>query len=158
MAETLGSLIDKLAIKDLREYHLREMRKEKNKKFSSREIENKLNVLQEQKRKLIHESERFIAGAIKGDVLLKDEKLKLYNPCEVIGKIPPVENLGEAISYLSNKNAELWHLEDEARRNDVSLSFIGKIKKKIDLANQQRNDFIDKIDELFEKMIRKYKR
>lgn len=158
MAETLGSLLDKLAIKNLREYHLREMYKEKNKKFSSREIKERLNILQRQKRKLIQEIERFIVSAIKGKVLLKDEKLKLYNPSEIMGRIPAVENLGEAISYLAKKNAELWHLEDEARRSNVSLSYVGKTKRKIDLANQQRNDFIDKIDALFEKMIKKYKR
>ena len=158
MAETLGSLIDKLAIKNLREYHLRKMDKGKNKKFSSQEIKNKLNILQKQKKRLIQEIEGFIVSAIKGNVLLRDEKLKLYNPAETIGRIPSVENLGKAISYLAKKNAELWYLEDEARRSNIPLSYIGKTKKKINLANQQRNDFIDKIDALFEKMIKKYKR
>jgi len=158
MAETLGSLIDKLAINNLREYHLRKMDKGKNKKFSSQEIKEKLNILQKQKRRLIQEIEGFIVSAIKGKVLLRDEKLKLYNPAETIGRIPSVENLGKAISYLAKKNAELWHLEDEARRSNIPLSYIGKTKKKINLANQQRNDFIDKIDALFEKMIKKYKR
>jgi len=158
MAETLGSLIDKLAINNLREYHLRKMDKGKNKKFSSQEIKEKLNILQKQKRRLIQEIEGFIVSAIKGKVLLRDEKLKLYNPAETIGRIPSVENLGKAISYLAKKNAELWHLEDEARRSNIPLSYIGKTKKKINLANQQRNDFIDKIDALFEKMIKEYKR
>jgi len=158
MAQTLGSLIDKLAINNLREYHLRKMDKGKNKKFSSQEIKDKLNILRKQKRGLIQEIEGFIVSAIKGNVLLRDEKLKLYNPVETIGRIPSVENLGKAISYLAKKNAELWYLEDEARRSNVPLSYIGKTKKKIDLANQQRNDFIDKIDALFEKMIKKYKR
>jgi len=157
VAETLGSLFDKLAIKNLREYHLREMYKEKNKKFSSREIKEKLNILQRQKRKLIQEIEKFIISAIKGEVLLKDEKLKFYNPSDVMDRIPPVENLGEAISYLAKKNVQLWHLEDEARRSNVSLSYVGKTKRKIDLSNQQRNDCIDKIDALFEKMIKQYK-
>jgi len=158
MAETLGSLIDKLAIKNLREYHLREINKGKNKKFSSREIKEKLNMLLGQKSQLIQEIEGFIVGAIKGKVLLKDDKLKLYNPVETIGRIPSFNKLGEAISYLVRKNAQLWCLEDEARRHDVSLSYIGKTKKKIDLANQQRNDAVDKVDALFESMIKKHKR
>jgi len=29
------------------------------------------------------------------------------------------------------------------------MADIGQVKKKIDIANQQRNDLIDKIDELF---------
>jgi penicillin-binding protein-related factor A (putative recombinase) len=51
------------------------------------------------------------------------------------------------------KNLELWNLEDEARRKDVKLSYIGEIKRKIDLCNQQRNDYMDKIDELLAKKI-----
>ena len=74
-----------------------------------------------------------------------------------MGRIPRTKNLGEAISGLSNKNLELWHLEDEARRKDVGLDYIGGIKRKIDLTNQHRNDFIDKIDELFDRKIKRLK-
>lgn len=157
MAETLGSLIDKLTIKDLREYHLKEMLKTKSKKFSCAEIEEKVRLLEKQKKNLILEIEGFIAAAIRGRVKLREEKLKLYNPKETIGRIPALDTLGEAMSCLAQKNLELWHLEDEARRKDVSLSYIGKIKGQIDFANQQRNDLIDKIDELFERKVKQKK-
>lgn len=155
MAETLGSLIDKLTIKNLRVYHLQEMTKGKS---FPEEIKEKLAILDRQKKELLREIEGFIVLAIKGEILLKDVKLKLYNPRRIMNKIPSLGNLGEAISYLADKNAELWHLEDEVRRKGVSLSYVGKIKRKIDLANQQRNDSIDKIDALLEKTIKRYKR
>ncbi|MBU1043513.1 MAG: DUF4254 domain-containing protein [Candidatus Omnitrophica bacterium] len=95
--------------------------------------------------------------ALNSKVILREEKIKLYNPLKDMDKIGSNQKLSQAIEGLSRKNIELWHLEDEARRTDVSLNFIGKIKKKIDPTNQQRNDFIDKIDELFEIEIKKIK-
>jgi hypothetical protein len=153
MAETLGSLVDKLTIKDLREYNLNErLGQEKDKSITS-QIRQKLELLKKQKLNLLSEIESFVIAAAKGKIILRDEKLKLYNPLESIGKIPKCNKLGEAISFLAQKNAQLWHLEDEARRKDKGLAYVGSIKRKIDLANQQRNDLIDKIDELFEKKV-----
>jgi hypothetical protein len=153
--ETLGSLIDKLTIKDIREFHLRQMLEDKNDKFPKKELEKKLKVLSEQKNALTREIDNFIILASKSKAVLKDEKLKLYNAVKDMNRIPQTTSLGKAISGLAEKNLELWHLEDEARRKDVGLDYIGGVKRKIDLTNQQRNDFIDKIDELFEKKIKK---
>jgi hypothetical protein len=154
MAETLGSLVDKLTIKDIREYHLRQMLENKDDKFPKKELKGKLEVLSKQKSALIREIDDFIVLASRGKAMLKDEKLKLYNAAKDMGRIPKTTRLGEAVSGLARKNLELWHLEDEARRKDVGLDYIGGIKRRIDLTNQQRNDFIDKIDELFEKKIK----
>jgi hypothetical protein len=155
MAETLGSLVDKLTIRDIREFHLRQMLEDKDDKFPKKDLKKKLKVLSEQKSALKQEIDDFIIMASRGRAMLKDEKLKLYNAVKDMGRIPQTTSLGEAISGLARKNLELWHLEDEARRKDVGLDYIGGIKCKIDLTNQQRNDFMDKIDELFEKKIKK---
>ena len=44
------------------------------------------------------------------------------------------------------KNFTLWHLEDEARRDDISAEDIVKIKRRIDHHNQKRSEIIEKID------------
>jgi hypothetical protein len=155
MAETLGSLVDKLTIKDIREFHLRQMLEDKDDKFSKKDLVKKLELLSKQKSALKREIDDFIITASRKKILLKDEKLKLYNAVKDMGRIPRTTKIGAAISGLACKNLELWHLEDEARRKDVGLEYIGGIKRKIDLTNQQRNDFIDKIVELFEKKIKK---
>jgi len=157
MAETLGSLVDKLTIKDIREFHLLQMLESKDKKFPREDLEKKLKILDTQKKDLAQEIDEFVVLAAKGKVRLKDEKLKLYNALKDMGRIPQTKSLGEAILGLVAKNLELWHLEDEARRRDVGLDYIGGIKRKIDLANQQRNDFIDKIDEQLERKIKRSK-
>ena len=157
MAETLGSLIDKLAIKDLREFHIRKMLQEKDKRFSCKELQEQLKIVREQKGDLLAEIDLFISLAIRGKVKLREQKLKLYNKRAIIGKIGKLSGVAEGIAKLTEKNAELWALEDEARREDVDASFIGRIKRKIDVANQNRNDLMDAIDLLLEKAIKRHK-
>ena len=154
MAETLGSLVDKIAIKEIRKFHLREMLKHKNSKFPAVAVNSKITLLNRQIKTMAAEIDGFIVLALKGKMPLREEKLKIYNAPEDMNKIPELASLGTAISGLAQKNLELWHLEDEARRKDVVLEYIGAIKKKIDLANQQRNDFIDRIDRLLEDMVK----
>lgn len=158
MAETLGSLVDKLTIKSIREFYIKKMLRSKSSRFSKPQLKEKLKVVRKQKKLLLGEMEEFIVWAAKGNIVLKEEKLKLYNRPQLIGKIGAVNFISKAINELSKKNLELWRLEDEARREDVSLSYIGRVKKKIDAANQQRNDLIDKIDGLFMERIRTFKR
>jgi len=153
MAETLGSLVDKLTIKTIREFHIRGIFKSKKGKSSQHKLKEKLKILTRQKKLLLKEMEEFILRAWEKGVSLRDQKLKLYNRPHNANRIGNIRSISEAINQLSKKNLELWYLEDEARSKDATLSYIGKIKKKIDLANQARNDLIDKIDELFEKRV-----
>ena len=146
MAETLGSLVDKLTIKNIRLDNLRKKGKKSKKK---------INIVQSQRGRLIEEMNQFLAQALKGKIKLKDEKVKLYRQSRVGEKISGT--LGALVDYLCQKNMQLWHLEDEARRSDVSEAYIGRIKREIDIANQKRNDLIDQIDELLERKVKKSK-
>ncbi len=144
LAETLGSLVDKLTIKNIRLNNLRKKGSEK-----------KINIVQSQRKELIEEMNQFLARALKRKVKLKDEKVKLYKQPKVEEKI--LATLGALVDRLCQKNMQLWHLEDEARRSDVNDAYIGRIKRKIDIANLSRNDLIDRIDELLEKKVKKSK-
>ena len=144
MAETLGSLVDKLTIKDIR---LNNLRKKGSKK--------KIDIVQSQRKELIEEMNQFLARALKRKVKLKDEKVKLYKQPKVEEKI--LATMGALVDRLCQKNMQLWHLEDEARRSDVNDAYIGRIKRKIDITNLSRNDLIDRIDELLERKVKKSK-
>lgn len=144
MAETLGSLVDKLTIKNIR---LNNLRKKGSKK--------KINIVQSQRKELIEEMNQFLARALKRKIKLKDEKVKLYKQPKVEEKI--LATLGALVDRLCQKNMQLWHLEDEARRSDVNDAYIGRIKRKIDITNLSRNDLIDRIDELLERKVKKSK-
>jgi hypothetical protein len=155
MAETLGSLIDKLSIKCIREHHLLEMKEAGSSKFTPKEIDARINLLAKQKEHLHGEIEAFVAAAQKGCVPLRDEKIKLYNSPHQVGQIGDATSIARAIDGLIRRNLELWNLEDEARRTDVDLAHIGKVKKAIDPVNQQRNDYMDRIDALLEQLFKK---
>ena len=155
MAETLGSLVDKLSIKCIREHFLKKMREEENKKFTNEEIDERLDLLVSQKEQLFGEVQDFIVLASEGKIPLREEKLKMYNKIEDVGKIGGADTVAKAIDGLVSKNLEIWNLEDQARREDVDAAFIGGIKRKIDPANQQRNDFIDRVDELLDGILNK---
>ena len=66
-----------------------------------------------------------------------------------------IKELGLAISELSLRNIRCWHLEDEVRREDLPDSEIVQLKRRIDATNQERNDLMDKVDEILGKESRK---
>jgi hypothetical protein len=60
--------------------------------------------------------------------------------------IPDISLLEKTLLELLSANFTLWRYEDEARRKDVSDKYIAGLKRTIDIANQKRNDLIDKVD------------
>jgi hypothetical protein len=56
------------------------------------------------------------------------------------------EKFGDLVSQLAQVNIALWHEEDKARSPDDHE--VAKAKRNIDKLNQQRNDLIEKLDEL----------
>lgn len=44
------------------------------------------------------------------------------------------------------RNFQLWHVEDIARRRDVSPAVIAECKQRIDRMNQERNDRMERVD------------
>lgn len=45
------------------------------------------------------------------------------------------------------RNFQLWHQEDIARSPDVSDKELAEVKRRIDRFNQERNDFIERLDD-----------
>jgi len=59
----------------------------------------------------------------------------------------PYEDLLATICQQHQFNFLLWHEEDIARSKDVTDARIALVKRAIDLYNQKRNDWIERIDE-----------
>ena len=45
-------------------------------------------------------------------------------------------------------NFKLWHIEDEARRPGATDAALAAVKRRIDMTNQQRNDLVEKLDQM----------
>ena len=148
MAETLGSLVDKLSIKNLRIWHLDEALEQKNASDYA-ELKARRDLADKQRQNLVNEINDFLDSAFKGEVCIRDEKIKLYANTNVSSS-DSIKKLGEAVSELAFRNIKLWHCEDEVRRTDLADVEIVKIKRRIDTTNQERNDLIDKVDEILQ--------
>ena len=148
MAETLGSLVDKLSIKNLRIWHLDEALEQKNTSDYA-ELKAKRDLADKQRQTLVNEINDFLVSAFKGEVCIRDEKIKLYANTNVSSS-DSIKKLGEAVSELAIRNIKLWHCEDEVRRTDLADVEIVKIKRRIDTTNQERNDLMDKVDEILQ--------
>ena len=148
MAETLGSLVDKLSIKNLRIWHLDEALEEKNASDYA-ELKARRDLADKQRQNLVNEINDFLVSALKGEVRIRDEKIKLYANTNVSSS-DSIKKLGEAVSELAFRNIKLWHCEDEVRRTDLADVEIVKIKRRIDTTNQERNDLMDKVDEILQ--------
>ena len=151
MAETLGSLVDKLSIKSLRYWHLDEsIQKEDISDTKTKELKAKLDLVNSQRQELRDEIDAFLVAALAGDVKICDEKVKLYYNTNV-SSFENVNKLGEAVSELAVRNNRMWHLEDEVRREDLPDSEIVQLKRRIDQTNQERCDLVDKVDDILKK-------
>ena len=157
MAETLGSLIDKLSIKNLRYWHLDEDSQARDSSDPQKqELMDKMDLVDRQRKELLEEIDVFLNSALAGEVRIRDEKVKLYKNLNVTSA-DDVNHLGEAVSKLAMSNIKLWHLEDEVRREDLPDTDIVKTKRKIDTNNQERNNFMDKVDEILENFVKQAK-
>ena len=157
MAETLGSLIDKLSIKNLRYWHLDEDVQARDASDpKKKELIAKMELVNRQRKELSEEIDVFLNAALAGEVRIRDEKVKLYKNLNVSSS-EDLNRLGETVSKLAMSNIKLWHLEDEVRREDLPDSEIVKIKRTIDTNNQERNNFMDKVDEILEGSVKNQK-
>ena len=157
MAETLGSLIDKLSIKNLRYWHLDEDSQARDSSDPQKQaLMDKMELVDRQRKELLEEIDVFLSSALAGEVRIRDEKVKLYKNLNVTSA-EDVNHLGEAVSKLAMSNIKLWHLEDEVRREDLPDTDIVKTKRKIDTNNQERNNFMDKVDEILENFVKQAK-
>ena len=104
MADTLGSLIDKLSIKNLRIWHIgEELKSGKLFEKQAKELRDKKELAQRQKEELIEEINGFLALALEKKIRVRDQKLKLYQNLNV-ANLEDLEGLGGAVSELSIRN------------------------------------------------------
>ena len=143
MAETLGSLCDKLTIVKLKQYHS--------------DDRSKTASLKQQARQLCEEMDTFLVSAISGD--LAPDKLtiranKVYKKQgNELGALSS-EALGEVFAELAQVNCDLWH-EQEKVYEFEAVPVVQKelVVKQLALLNLKRNQCIDAIDQALVKLV-----
>jgi len=142
MAETLGSLCDKLTVVKLKQYHADDSKR--------------LDSLASQEHQLRDEIDRYVFGAISGEI--PPEKLiflsnKIYKKegneiDEVMGSI------GNVVSELAAINCDLWHEQEKIYEFEkVPMTEKDAVVKQLAKLNLTRTKCIDSIDNQFQKLV-----
>jgi len=142
MAETLGSLCDKLTIVKLKQYHSAD---------SAR-----LESLAVQENQLIDEMNDFISDALNGHIPLNKLTFKANKVYKKEGnEVSEVKgSIGEVFAQLAKVNCELWHEQEKVYEFEaVPADEKDKVVKQLAILNLQRNTCIDNIDMAFSKMV-----
>lgn len=143
MAETLGTLCDKLTIVKLKQFHSDDIKK--------------LESLSKQEKSLSKEIDVFLSDAVSGKIPI--EKLtfsanKVYkkegNELEELHQV----SIGEIFAELAKVNCDLWH-EQEKVYEFEKIPVIEKdvVVKQLAILNLKRNQCIDKIDKTLQNFI-----
>lgn len=143
MAETLGSLCDKLTIVKLKQWHS--------------EDEIRLKSLAVQEKQLQEEINEFINAAIGGKI--PSDRL-IFASNKVYKKegnyVPDVGgSIGEIFSELAQVNCNLWHEQEKVYEFEkVAVTEKDRVVKQLAILNLQRNKCIDGIDKKFQAMVK----
>ena len=79
MAETLGSLVDKLSVANIRLWHLEDRRRDRSLTDQERlSAADAVSVVNKQRNDLLDEIDLFLVKAQEGRVRLRSPKMKLY--------------------------------------------------------------------------------
>ena len=142
MAETLGSLCDKLTIVKLKQYHS--------------EDKERLLSLNKQINQLITEIDEFVYDAVNG--LIPVDKLTFRSNKVFKSQGNEVQeingDIGSVFSKLAEVNCMLWHEQEKVYEFEkVQVSEKDAVVKQLSILNLERTKCIDKIDANLVKLI-----
>jgi len=144
MAETLGSLCDKLTIVKLKQWHS--------------EDEIKLKSLAVQEKQLQQEINEFISAAISGQIPIERLTFASNKVYKKEGNYVPdvLGSIGEIFSQLAQVNCKLWHEQEKVYEFEkVAGSAKDRVVKQLAILNLERNKCIDGIDGNFQALVEK---
>jgi len=142
MAETLGSLCDKLTVVKLKQWHTEE--------------QARLNSLDLQEKQLQDEMNEFILDALNGKISFDRLTFASNKVFKQEGNVVPdvKGNIGEVFSNLAVVNCKLWHEQEKVYEFEkVPAQEKDKVVKQLALLNLERNKCIDAIDRQFQNII-----
>lgn len=145
MAETLGSLCDKLTIVKLKQFYLQDLTKQAS--------------LSLQEKQLQSEIDEFVYHAFAGDIpfeRLKFASNKVYKKeGNEIDKLDVQSTIGILVAQLAEINHKLWREQDKVYKfEQVPFEEKDIVVKKLALFNLERNQCIDGIDNKLQSIVK----
>lgn len=138
MAETLGTLADKLTTVKLKLWHT--------------DDPDRTRSLQLQEKQLQDEMNEFVAGALAGEIPIEKLTFAANKVYKKDGNAIPEFHgtIGEMFSQLAAVNCRLWHVQEKVYEFEkVPMAEKDGIIKDLAIVNLERNQCIDRLDEEF---------
>lgn len=142
MAETLGTLCDKLATVKLKLWHT--------------DDPDRLQSLAIQEKQLANEINEFIKDALSGQIPLERLTFAANKVYKKEGNAVSEFNgsLGELFAQLAETNCRLWHVQEKVYEFEkIPVDQKDGVIKELAIVNLERNQHIDRLDESFRKII-----
>ena len=143
MAETLGSLCDKLTIVKLKQYHS--------------EDTARLESLSTQEKNLCEEIDTYLGDAISGKIPLEKLTFASNKVYTFDGQVDDVvsANIGGIFAELAQANCDVWHEQEKLYAFEkVPAGEKDTVMKKLAALNLRRNHCIDAIDQHLQQLVR----
>jgi hypothetical protein len=142
MAETLGSLCDKLATVKLKLWHT--------------EDSNRLQSLHAQEKQLQQEIDEFMRAALAGNIPLERLTFAQNKVYKKEGNVVPAFDgtLGESFAQLAQTVCKLWHVQEKVYEfESIPADQKDGVIKELAIVNLERNQCIDQLDQQFRDLI-----
>ena len=144
MAETLGSLCDKLTTVKLKLWHTDDPRR--------------LESLAEQEQQLHQEIDEFVSAAVGGNIPPERLTFAANKVYQKDGNVVPEFSgtLGEIFSQLADTVCRLWHVQENVYEfENIPVEQKDAVIKELAIVNLERNQYIDQMDQEFRRIIEK---
>lgn len=138
MAETLGSLCDKLTTVKLKRWHT--------------EDPQRLESLAVQERQLHEEIDEYVHAAIAGAIPLERLTFASNKVYKKDGNVVPElhGSFGETFAQLADTVCKLWHVQEKVYEFEaIPMDQKDGVIKELAIVNLERNQCIDRLDEQF---------
>jgi hypothetical protein len=146
MAETLGSLCDKLTVVKLKEWHA--------------DDPARVESLRKQEQQLQQEIAEYLAAAFAGAIPLERLTFAANKVYKKEGNpVPDVTGtIGEVFSHLADVNCRLWHTQERVYEFEkVQAEEKDQVIKQLAIQNLERTRCIDQIDRVFAQSIEAFR-
>lgn len=143
MAETLGTLADKLTTVKLKLWHTDDPERTRSLEVQQKQLQDEIN--------------EFVADALTGNTPIERLTFAANKVYKKDGNVVPdfQGTLGEMFSQLAQVNCHLWHVQEKVYEfEQVPMSEKDGVIKELAIVNLERNQCIDRLDQEFQRLCR----
>ena len=142
MAETLGTLADKLTTVQLKLWHTDDPERTRSLEAQQKQLQNEIN--------------EFVAAALAGEIPVDKLTFAANKVYKKDGNTVPEFHgtIGEMFAQLAAVNCRLWHVQERVYEfEQVPMDQKDEVVKQLAIVNLERNQCIDNLDAEFRKAI-----